>query len=66
MLRREIQQKFNNFVVKCFPPTPNEVEETAKLPPTPYRVEGPVKHVPPYYGVEEIANVAAQNSAKIK
>ena len=53
MLRREIQQKFNNFTEKFSSPTFYEVEEIPK-------------HPNPPYDVEDIASVAARNSAKIK
>ena len=53
MLRREIQQKFNNFAVKFFPPASNGVEENAKQRPSFNGVEEPVKQAPPFHEVVE-------------
>ena len=53
MLRRGIQQKFNNFAEKFSSPPPFVVKVTAK-------------HPNPLHEVEDIASVAARNSAKIQ
>ena len=54
VLRRKIQQNFNNFADIFSSPSPCWVEKPAYQPPLPYVVEGPIKQAPPPHGVEEL------------